>query len=389
MLSELSEARSVTVGDPKHAVFLHSPLLEGLSYPEDNPFKVRRAAMARKILRSMGLLTDAQERSAPAADRAALETFHTREYLDAMEAAEGGDLGVEGLAMGLGTADCPVFKGMVACAAAAAGATLEAARLLLAGEASVAFNPAGGLHHAGPSTASGFCYVNDVALACLKLAEHGRRVLFLDVDVHHGDGVQNAFYDRADVMTMSFHESGKTLFPGTGFPEEIGVGEGRGYSVNVPLPAGTGDDAYLAAFGELAVPLARTYNPDVIVLELGMDALAGDPLAHLALTNNAYAQVVETVMGFDKPILATGGGGYHPENTARGWALAWSILSGCDEPADAMPAMGGVLLESTDWPGGLRDRAVVPDAASQAEVKATIAETVAAVKANVFSLHRI
>jgi len=345
--------------------------------------------MTREILRSHGLLTaDSQsEVEPPAAERAELERFHDGRYLDLLVAAEGGDLGVEGLEMGLGTSDCPIFHGLVRGAALACGASLTGARLLLEDKTDIVFNPSGGFHHAGPARASGFCYLNDVALACLALADANRRVFYLDVDVHHGDGVQNAFYDRPDVMTVSLHQDGRTLFPGTGMVDEIGTGAGRGYSVNVPLPAGTYDEVYLQAFNTIVPPLAAAFAPDVIVLELGMDALAGDPLAGLSLTNNTYASVVEAVMGFGRPILATGGGGYHVQNTARGWALAWCVFSGQCGSHDDLAGLGGVLLESTDWAAGLRDRAVIPARSQREEVQAAVKATIRAVKTTVFGIH--
>ena len=373
--------------DERKAIFLHSPRIEGFSYPSSCPFKAERAGMTRRILRSMGMLTGRGrcETAPESATRDELERFHAARYLDVMIAAEGGTLDVEGLEMGLGSQECPVFVGMYEYAALACGATLSGARQILAGGADVTFNPSGGFHHAGPALASGFCYLNDVVLACGLLAEKGRRVAFLDVDAHHGDGVQNAFYDRRDVMTVSLHENGKTLIPGTGFENEIGVGEGRGYSVNVPLPEATYDEAYVRAFESLAVPVLGSYNPDVIVLELGMDGLAGDPLTHLQLTNNAYADVVQRILGFRKPVLATGGGGYNVDNTVRGWALAWAIL--CGEADGANVGLGGVMMETTDWHGGLCDRALVPSDQQRRDVEPAIDATIEAVKANVFALH--
>lgn len=371
----------------RKAVFIYSPQFERYSYPSENPFKTERTEMARKMLRSMGLLSDRDEFSPEPASRADLEKFHTSRYLDVMIAAEGGKLDVEGLGMGLGTGDCPVFVGMYEGAALGCGATLGGAKLILEGKADIAFNPAGGFHHAGPSRASGFCYLNDSALGCMALAEASKRVLYLDVDVHHGDGVQDAFYGRDDVMTISFHESGQTLFPGTGFPNEVGTGAGKGYSVNVPLPTGTGDESYMIAFRKLALPLIGKFDPDVIVMELGMDALAGDPLAHLNLTNNAYADLIEAVMRFDKPILAVGGGGYHPRNTARGWALAWSIMSGQDDQDIAAMGLGGVMLESTEWHGGLRDRALANHYPQNLQIAAQVDVVIETVKKNIFPLH--
>ena len=148
----------------------------------------------------------------------------------------------------------------------------------------------------------------------------------LDLDAHHCDGVQDAFYERNDVLTVSLHESGRTLFPGTGFAAEIGVGPGTGFCVNVPFPMGVDDDIYMKAFTELVMPLLDAFSPDVLVLELGADALDGDLLGHLALTNNSYTDIIAMVRRLQRPILATGGGGYSLEQTVRAWALAWVAL---------------------------------------------------------------
>lgn len=383
----VSSADRFAENAPPRAVFIHSAELEKYHYPPDNPFKTERAGMTGRMLTSMGLLSESDMLPPKPAARGTLEKFHTPRYLDTLIHAERGDLSVEGLHMGLGSPECPVFLGMYEYAALACGASLAGAEAILAGDADVAFNPSGGFHHAGPEKASGFCYMNDVVLACMALAEAGRRVLFLDVDVHHCDGVQEAFYDRPDVLTMSFHESGKTLFPGTGFEDEIGLGEGRGYSVNVPLPAGVYDDVYVKAFRAVALPITSAFNPDVIVLEIGMDCLAGDPLAHLRLTNNAYAEVVEEMMRFRKPIIATGGGGYHPQNTARGWALAWSIMSGRHAGGDVHYGLGGVMLESADWQGGLRDRVLAVDESRRAEVDGAVEAAIEKVRKDVFPIH--
>ena len=374
----------------RQAAFVHSPALEQYPYPPDCPFNTSRAGKARQILLSTGLLGGRGQREvAPApAGREALLEFHTAKYLDALLRAPQGELTVEGLHMGLGTPDCPVFVGMYEYAALAAGATLTAAELILSGEAAVAFNPSGGYHHAGPSRAAGFCYVNDVVLGCLKLTAAGRRVVFLDVDAHHCDGVQEAFYSRRDVMTISLHQNGRTLFPGTGWEDDIGVGDGAGYSVNVPLPVGTHDEAFARAIREVALPLIGAYGPDVIVLELGMDGLAGDPLANLELTNNAYADVIERALEFGRPVLATGGGGYHVENTARGWALAWSVLCGqADATEDGAAGLGGVMLGSTDWSGGLRDPLRAPSAEQRMRIDPVVDATIQKVKSNVFPIH--
>ena len=338
----------------RKAVFIYSAEFERYRYPPEHPFNTIRARKTREIVNSMGLLSGPGigEVAPKPAERVVLKKFHSARYLHALKTAAEGKWDSNALNMGIGTSDCPVFEGLYDYAALVAGGTITAAKLILSGDADAAFNPSGGFHHAGPERASGFCYINDVALGCIVLAEAGKKVLYLDVDVHHGDGVAYAFYERSDVMTISFHQNPRTLFPGTGFEDEIGTGKGKGYCVNVPLPIGTYDQVYMEAFEALAPPLIEAFNPDVIVFELGVDALAGDPLAHLYLTNNVYADIIDSLLGFNKPILATGGGGYNVENTARAWALAWSILAGADSGQDMNLGVGGVMLGGTDWQGG-------------------------------------
>ena len=367
---------STSSKQPKHprAAFIHSAQIEKYHYPPDCPFNCDRAGMTRQILASMGLLCgNGRFQLAPISpDRQELLTFHTAGYLDTLQNAPLERFNLEWSRMGIGTPDCPIFDKMFDYAALACGGTLAGAKAILAGEFDVAFNPSGGYHHAHPNSASGFCYINDVAIACMHLAAGGRRVLFLDVDAHHCDGVQEAFYGRGDIMTVSFHESGTTLFPGTGFENEIGVGGGVGYSANVPLPVGVYDEAFLRAFDAIAMPLIAAFGPDVIVLELGMDALADDPLTHLSLTNNAHVEVIERVMDFALPVLATGGGGYNIHNTARGWALAWVALSGQNIQGDA---------------ADLKDARLPPDDRLKEMVDSAIDETIEKIKTNLFPHH--
>ncbi|MFH1964290.1 MAG: acetoin utilization protein AcuC [Acidobacteriota bacterium] len=380
-------------GPERKAAFIYSLKLQEYTYPEECPFNTGRAGKVRDTLRSMGILTNgdlAREFEPDAADRESLEKIHSPRYLDALMNAANGKYGFESLRMGIGGPDCPVFPDMYRYPAMACGASLKGVELLLEGEVDLAFNPSGGFHHAGPELASGFCYMNDVALACHVLAENGKRVLYLDVDVHHADGVQEIFYGRDDVMTISLHESGRTLFPGTGFTDEIGRGRGEGYSVNIPFIPGTYDDVYLYAFIETVLPLIRAYNPDVIVFELGADALAGDPLAHLQLTNNSFVDIIEDLLSFNKPMLMTGGGGYNVKNTVRAWSLAWSVLSGTDSfLQDLNIGLGGVFMESTDWHGGLRDREVPVGDREKSVIIPAVQDVVDEVKEKIFPYHGI
>jgi len=394
----------------RKSAFIYSKELEKYHYPPEHPFNVDRAKRVRQILNSMGLLSGDGRCEVPPepADRITLKKFHSARYLHALKTASKGKWDAEALDMGIGTGDCPVFDGLYEYALLACGATITGAKLILSGSADIAFNPSGGFHHAGPEKASGFCYINDVALACQLFAEpcppyhpsqrpfpsldtlgrrEGKKVLYLDFDVHHGDGVAYAFYDRSDVMTISFHQNPKTLFPGTGFENEIGTGQGKGYCVNVPLPVGTYDEAYMKAFNSIAPPLITVFNPDVIVLQLGADALAGDPLANLYLTNNVYVETINSLLSFRKPVLATGGGGYNVDNTVRAWALAWAVLSGADVSQDKNPAVSGVMLGSTEWQGGLRDRRLVISKAQQEMIIPAVEKTIETIKATIFPIH--
>jgi len=338
-------------------IFLYSPLVETLRYPEECPFKTERASIARRRLLEFGWLVgpEAREIHVEPATIDQLLQFHTPEYVEELQRADGGELTVRGIEMGLGTPDTPVFRGMFAYSALACGASVIGARLIGKGGAKVVFNLMGGLHHARPARAAGFCYLNDVVLACLELVKLGHRVLYLDLDAHHGDGVQEAFYSRNEVLTISLHETGKTLYPGTGFEDEIGEGSGVGYCVNIPLPPGTYDEAYLLAFKEVVEPLAHKFDPDTVIAEFGMDALAGDPLTHLKLTNRVFLQVVEFLKALNKPVLVLGGGGYNVENTVRGWLLCWKAFGEFGHEMDWSVGMGGVFLGNSEWVGGLED----------------------------------
>jgi acetoin utilization protein AcuC len=373
----------------RRLTFIYSPEIEGLSYPPDCPFKTQRVGLTRQKLISFGLLggEGCEEIPARRATRAELEQLHAPRYLDALERAARGDLTLEGFKMGLGGPDTPVFKDMFEYGAWACGAALTAADRLLAGQTDIAFSLLGGFHHAMAARAAGFCYLNDVALACQRLAAGCRRVAYLDVDAHHGDGVQEFFYRRSDVLTISMHESGKTLFPWGGFENEIGRWTGLGYNVNLPLPAGTYDEAFLLAFERVVLPVLGAFGPDVIVLELGLDTLAGDPLTHMHLTNNAVVELLHRLLALQRPLLVAGGGGYHVEHTVRGWALAWRTCLGADEEDVPALGLGGVMLGSSEWAGGLRDPQPPVTAEQRAAVEPELHATMDRVIRHVFRHH--
>jgi len=201
----------------------------------------------------------------------------------------------------------------------------------------VAVNLAGGLHHARYEQAAGFCIFNDPAVAIHVLKQKYRRIVYLDIDVHHGDGVQWLYYRDPQVLTISIHESGRFLFPGTGHPDEIGAGEGRGYSANIALWRYADDEIWWWAFQQVVPALFRWFQPEVVVLQMGADAHYTDPLAHLALTTQGWLRAVQWVVEQDVPIVATGGGGYSLTAVARMWAMALATLKGVPVPDQIPP----------------------------------------------------
>jgi acetoin utilization protein AcuC len=207
------------------------------------------------------------------------------------------------------------------------GCTMKAARLIVEKKAAFVFNIAGGMHHAMKNKASGFCFVNDIVVAINYFIEKGMKVMYVDIDAHHGDGVQAAFYETDKVLNVSFHENGQTLFPGTGFTKETGRGAGRGYSVNIPLKHGSDDATFIKAFDEIFPPLYDKFNPDILVSLVGCDMMLTDPLTNLALTSNGYTHAVKEMRKKAKKWLALGGGGYNPFNTSRLWTIVWAVMN--------------------------------------------------------------
>jgi len=217
-----------------------------------------------------------------------------------------------------------------------AGASLKAVDLVDSGEAQTSFNISGGLHHAMPARASGFCYINDPVLAIMSLLKKDRKIAYIDIDAHHGDGVQEAFIGSDKVLTISFHETGKMLFPGTGFETELGTGRGTGYAINIPMPPYSDDELFIHAFREIVPVLLDKFRPDIVVTQLGVDSFINDPLAHLSYTTNGFCEVLDLIRGISPKWVALGGGGYEVSNVAKAWTLAWSLMNNVEIP-DKIP----------------------------------------------------
>ncbi len=273
------------------------------------------------------------------ASREELTLFHTAKYVDAVTRLSRGKEHQKARDYNFGPGDNPIFVDMDHTEGLKVGAALTAARLIVAREVQFAFSFSGGLHHALPARASGFCVFNDAAVAIQWLLDQGHRVAYVDIDAHHGDGVQTAFYGTDRVLTISLHQSGQTLFPGTGFPDEIGAGVGRGYSINLPLAPYTGDQVYLWAFRQVVPPLVRQFAPDVLVTQLGVDTHYRDPLTQLMLTTQGYLAVVAELKVLAEGVgawLALGGGGYAIDVVPRAWTLVYGLMSGQNFP-DLLP----------------------------------------------------
>jgi acetoin utilization protein AcuC len=271
---------------------------------------------------------------------------HSPEYIRAVEMASNGwfpagELRRFGFAHG---GDNPPFLEMHQAAALVAGGSAEAIRAVMSGEIAHAFNPAGGLHHAVRDRASGFCIYDDPALAAaIAVEEFGARVLYVDFDCHHGDGVQWIFYDDPRVLTFSFHESGRYLFPGTGGVSELGEGAGRGFSLNVPFEPFTQDDSWMRSVRSVLPEVARRYRPDVVISAHGADTHVWDPLTHLSLTTRSFREQVQLTHDLAHELaggrwLAVGSGGYDWRRVVpRSWAIVWSEMSGRPLPEE-LPA---------------------------------------------------
>jgi acetoin utilization protein AcuC len=262
------------------------------------------------------------------------------------------------LERGIGTPDNPILPGILEWSLQVAGGTHAAMNQLLNGNALVAFNPLGGFHHAKPAHAEGFCYINDIVIA-VKDALHrfpDLKIAYIDIDAHHGNGVQDAFYNDPSVLFLSIHETGKNLYPWSGNEIEIGEGDGTGFTVNIPLEAGSDDEVFLLVFNKIVPPLMGAFSPDLIVAELGADTMVSDPLTHLKLTNNGYQSAVKKIVRLCPKLMALGGGGYDLFRTARCWTLAWSILNFL-EPTDEMAGLvGGMMFGPEMEVGSLYDR---------------------------------
>ena len=393
-----------------NSAFIYSDQFSQYEYSPTHPFKPIRAKLTYELCRRYNLLDRPWiniVKPTPLTLKQ-LTTFHDEEYIRMLAIASlggltpemteyginprehpGFDVGPEILKYGLGTEENPIFLGMYDYAALTAGATSLGADLLVTGEVDVAFNPLGGFHHAARDHAEGFCYINDVAVTICHLLKRDLRVAFIDIDAHHSNGVQDAFYEDDRVLTISIHESGKTLYPWSGFEDEIGSGRGRGYNVNIPLMADSDDEVYIFAFSEIVPPLVKAFKPNLIIAEIGADTHVSDPLTHLNTTNNGYCEAIKIIKGLSYRILAVGGGGYDLYKTARSWTLAWSILNEIEPKDEFLGTVGGMMFGPELDVGSLKDKTLYSTGVIKEKTRGEAERVVGYLKRVVFPIHGI
>ena len=338
----------------RRAIYIGGSAYRRKAYGSNHPLAIPRVSLVTRLIETYCAITPAEFVHARKAADFELTWFHTPEYVSEYKRCEaiGGVSQTVRQRHQLGTLENPYFEQFFTIPATATGASIQAAEWVLAGR--LAFNPAGGMHHARPDRAQGFCYFNDVVLGILRLKQAGLRVLYLDIDAHHGDGVEEAFRNDPDVFTLSLHMDTRYAYPfaGGGLDDVSAISYA---SLNVPLLRDTTDAEYRLLFDAVWQPVLDRFKPDAIVLQAGTDMIFADPLGKLQLTTQGFLSVVQTVVdtaprhesGVPR-LLVTGGGGYHPLVLARAWTGLWGILSERDLP-EQLPADGAAVLREVGW----------------------------------------
>ncbi|WWD21108.1 histone deacetylase RPD3 [Kwoniella shandongensis] len=300
-------------------------------YGPGHPMKPTRIRMCHSLVMNYGLYKKMEIFRAKPATKREMSQFHTDEYVDFLHRINpdnAAQFAKEQVKYNVGD-DCPIFDGLFEYCSISAGGSMEGAARLSRDKCDIAVNWAGGLHHAKKAEASGFCYVNDIVLGILELLRYHQRVLYIDIDVHHGDGVEEAFYTTDRVMTCSIHKYGE-FFPGTGEVRDNGIGKGKGYAINVPLRDGISDENYKSIFQPVIKRVIEWYQPGAIVLQCGSDSLSGDHLGSFNLSMRGHAACVQFVKSFNLPLLLLGGGGYTVKSVSRTWAYETGLAAGVE-----------------------------------------------------------
>lgn len=336
----------------KRPLFIGSEIYRGSSYGDKHPLSIPRVPTVTDLSRAMGWLPQEQFINSPCAKPAALMSFHTPDYIAALQAAEEAGEVTEDVRKRhqIGTFANPIFLEMYRRPATAAGGSLLATELLKDG--GIVYNPGGGTHHGMSDHASGFCYLNDPVLAIKAFLAQGlTRIAYLDIDAHHCDGVAMAFHGEQRVLMISTHEENRWPFTGD-IDDRAGA-----LAINVPLPKGTRDSDFDMVLNEVILPAITNFEPEVLVLQCGADGVSEDPLARLELSNNCHWRAVDAAKALTPRLLVLGGGGYNPWSVGRLWAGVWATLNGFDIP-DRLPDPATAVLNALSWN---RQRGDLPD----------------------------
>ncbi|XP_007452653.1 PREDICTED: histone deacetylase 2 [Lipotes vexillifer] len=320
-------------GGKKKVCYYYDGDIGNYYYGQGHPMKPHRIRMTHNLLLNYGLYRKMEIYRPHKATAEEMTKYHSDEYIKFLRSIRPDNMSEYSKQMqrfNVGE-DCPVFDGLFEFCQLSTGGSVAGAVKLNRQQTDMAVNWAGGLHHAKKSEASGFCYVNDIVLAILELLKYHQRVLYIDIDIHHGDGVEEAFYTTDRVMTVSFHKYGE-YFPGTGDLRDIGAGKGKYYAVNFPMRDGIDDESYGQIFKPIISKVMEMYQPSAVVLQCGADSLSGDRLGCFNLTVKGHAKCVEVVKTFNLPLLMLGGGGYTIRNVARCWTYETAVALDCEIP---------------------------------------------------------
>jgi acetoin utilization deacetylase AcuC-like enzyme/acyl-CoA hydrolase/GNAT superfamily N-acetyltransferase len=350
----------VDIDRPKDSIIVYSGRFNDFSYGENHPFRPDRARATLQLIRKQGLLDEPWIRLEEPVmiTKQRLTESHDPDFIDTLELANNGKWNEDFLFCHLGRDDTPIFPGLFDYVLLYTSATLTGVDLIVNENANVVFNLLGGFHHGSRNHAEGFCYVNDIIVAIDTLLAQGLRVAYIDLDAHHGDGVSEAYFRDDRVLVISLHQTGKSLFPWTGFETEIGDGVGKGFNINVPLPEETDDEAFERAVKKVVVRATKAFAPNVIVMVIGGDTHKNDPLTNLNLTNNGIVEAMKEIRDLSNHLLILTGGGYDMKSTSRYWCRAWAAANRIDSMPDYLLMMGGNFLGSEELMGGeIIDRA--------------------------------
>ena len=325
-----------TGGFNRRVEYFYDPDIGNYYYGSGHPMKPHRVRLTHHLLLNYGLYRQMNVFRPLKATKEEMSMFHKSDYLDFLRICtpdEEERYANQMERFNVGQADCPIFGDLYEYCQVYSGASLSAAMRLNAKRSDIVVNWSGGMHHAKKSEASGFCYVNDIVLAILELLKSKERVLYLDIDIHHGDGVEEAFYSTNRVMTLSFHQYGD-FFPGTGTVQDDGNKDGKGYALNFPLQDGLTNQSFRTVFRPVIDEVMARFRPEAVVMCCGADSITGDRLGCWNLTIKGHAECIDYVKGFGVPLMLLGGGGYTPRNVARCWAWETSVALGKTDMLD-------------------------------------------------------